>query len=98
MQAFSDFLNDPLVLKIAKTLLWILVLASLIVFLRKMAKRRIANVTYRYKVQKTIEIVGFFLIAIVVLMSITLDNFKDYTVIIGLFTAGIAFTPTRAYP
>jgi len=36
--------------------------------------------------------VGYFLIAIVVLLSFTLDNFKDYTIIIGLSTAGIAFT------
>jgi small-conductance mechanosensitive channel len=92
MQTLLDFLKDPIVLKIVRPLLWVIILVFLIVFLRKVAKRRIANITYRYKIQKTIEIVGYFLIAIIILMSFTLDNFKDYTVIIGLFTAGIAFT------
>tara|TARA_R110000868_G_scaffold126481_6_gene333590 strand:+ start:7420 stop:8163 length:744 start_codon:yes stop_codon:yes gene_type:complete len=39
-----------------------------------------------------IELVGISLIVLIILLSFTLDNLKDYTVIIGLFTAGIAFT------
>ena len=92
MQTLLEYFKDPVVLKIARPLLWIVIVAFSMLFLKKMAKRRIADMTYRYKIQKTIEIVGYFLIALVLLMSFTLDSFKEYTVIIGLFTAGIAFT------
>jgi small-conductance mechanosensitive channel len=92
MQALLDLLKEPIVLKILKTLLWVLGVVILIIFLRKMAKKRIANLNYRYNIQKTIEMVGYFLIAMIILLSFTFSNLKDYTVIIGLFTAGIAFT------
>jgi small-conductance mechanosensitive channel len=92
MQALFDFLKEPTVQKILKTLLWVLIVVVLIIFFRKMAKKRIANLNYRYNIQKTIEMVGYFLIAMIVLLSFTFSNLKDYTVIIGLFTAGIAFT------
>lgn len=92
MQTLLDFLKDPMILKIMKSLIWIFIIIMLIIFLRKLAKKRIADISYRYKIQKTIEIAGYFVIAVIVLLSITLDSFKDYTVIIGLFTAGIAFT------
>lgn len=92
MDAVSEFLGHPVVLQILKLLLWVIVIITVIGLLRKLAKRRIENTTYRYKVQKFIEIIGYVLIVIVVLMYVTLDNVKDYTIIIGLFTAGIAFT------
>lgn len=46
----------------------------------------------RYKAQKGIEIVGYVLIILLLLISFTADSVKDYTIIIGLFTAGITFT------
>ncbi|MCJ7467736.1 MAG: mechanosensitive ion channel family protein [Maribacter sp.] len=92
MQALLDILKEPIVLKILKTLLWVLGVVILIIFLRKMAKKRITNLNYRYNIQKTIEMVGYFLIVMIILLSFTFSNLKDYTVIIGLFTAGIAFT------
>lgn len=92
MQTLTDLLKDPTIIKIMRTTLWIVIIGILIMFLRKLVKRRIADIAYRYKIQKMIEMVGIFLIVLIILLSFTLDNLKDYTVIIGLFTAGIAFT------
>ena len=92
MQTLTDLLKDPMIIKIMRTTLWVVLIVFLIMFLRKLVKRRIADIAYRYKFQKMIEMVGIFLIVLIILLSFTLDSLKDYTVIIGLFTAGIAFT------
>lgn len=92
MQTPFDLLKDPLIIKILRTTLWVTILIIAIIFLRKLVKRRIVDIAYRYKFQKMIELVGISLIVLIILLSFTLDNLKDYTVIIGLFTAGIAFT------
>lgn len=92
MNSLLDFFNDPLVLKIIKLLLWILAIIFFIGFLRRVLKRRIDNVSVRYKAQKGVEIIGYVLISLLILMAFTVENIKDYTIIIGLFTAGITFT------
>ena len=92
MNSLLDFFNDPLVLKIAKLLLWILAIIIFIGFFRRVLKRRIDNVSVRYKAQKGVEIIGYVLISLLILMAFTVENIKDYTIIIGLFTAGITFT------
>src|SRR5680860_393719 len=78
--------------KILNLSLWLVIIVLAIGFLRRLLKRRIENTTIRYRAQKGIEIVGYVLIALVLLISFTLDDFKDYTIIIGLFTAGLTFT------
>lgn len=60
--------------------------------IRKTLKKRIENITVRYKAQKGVEIIGYVLIVLLILIAVTVDSIKDYTVIIGLFTAGITFT------
>jgi small-conductance mechanosensitive channel len=60
--------------------------------LRKIARNRIDNVSFRYKTQKGIEVIGYVLIAILFLVFFTAGNIKDYSLVIGLFTAGITFT------
>ncbi|MCK0135081.1 MULTISPECIES: mechanosensitive ion channel family protein [Arenibacter] len=92
MNSPLDFINDPVVLKIAKLLLWILAIVIFIGFLRRVLKKRIDNVSVRYKAQKGVEIIGYVLITLLILMAFTVENIKDYTIIIGLFTAGITFT------
>lgn len=87
-----EFFNDPFVIKLVKLLIWLCVIVLLIGFLRKVLKKRIDNVSVRYKAQKGIEIIGYILISFLVLMAFTVENIKDYTIIIGLFTAGITFT------
>ena len=92
MQALFDFLNDPLVRKGLRLLVWVVFILISIGILRKLAKKRIENVNFRYKAQKGIEVIGYLLIAILLLVSFTLDSVKDYTIIIGLVTAGLTFT------
>jgi small-conductance mechanosensitive channel len=92
MDTLFEFLNHPTVVKTLKLVLWVAVIITAVGLLRKLAKQRIENSTYRYKTQKFIEIVGYILIALVIIMFATLDSVKDYTLIIGLFTAGITFT------
>ncbi len=92
MQELTDFLSRPLVLKVMRTLLWLIIIVFAIGLFRKVLKRRIDDVAIRYKAQKGIEIIGYALIFLVLVISFTLDDVKDYTIIIGLFTAGLTFT------
>ena len=92
MGELLDFLNKPMVSKILTLSLWVAIIVLAIGFLRKLLKRRIENTSIRYKAQKGIEIVGYVLILLLVLISFTLDDVADYTIIIGLFTAGLTFT------
>ncbi len=92
MQQLLDLLKDPLILKIIRLSIWVIIIIIIIIFSRKQLKKRVKNIAHLYKAQKMIEIIGLFVIALIVLMSFTLDSLKDYTIIIGLFTAGIAFT------
>ena len=92
MDALLNFLKDPLAAKVLKLLLWIIFIVFSIGFLRKLLKKRISDVTIRYKAQKGVELLGYFLIFFLILISFTVKSIADYTIIIGLFTAGITFT------
>lgn len=92
MQELSDFLERPLVLKILSLMLWLIVLVFVIRLLRRVLKRRIEDVSVRYKAQKGVEIIGYAIITILILISFTVDDIGDYGIIIGLFTAGLTFT------
>ena len=92
MDKILEFINDPIVVQGGKLLLWIVLIVVSVAFARKQLKRRIANTEIRYKAQKGIEVVGYVIIAFLVVISITTKNLADYSVIIGLFTAGLAFT------
>tara|TARA_R110002126_G_scaffold166539_2_gene314218 strand:+ start:170 stop:1069 length:900 start_codon:yes stop_codon:yes gene_type:complete len=92
MDTLLQFFENPMVIKVAKLLMWILFIIIIIGIVRKTLKKRIENISVRYKAQKGVEIVGYVLIIFLILMAITVDNLKDYTIIIGLFTAGITFT------
>ena len=87
-----DIFDSPFVVKVTKLILWILFIVFAIGFLRKLLKRRINDVAIRYKAQKGVEVVGYVLIVLMILLSFTVENLEDYTIIIGLFTAGITFT------
>lgn len=69
-----------------------LIVVLSISFLRKILKNRIDNVYIRYKAQKGVEIIGYLLIGLLILMAFTVDSIRDYTIIIGLFTAGLTLT------
>jgi small-conductance mechanosensitive channel len=92
MQQLLDVLKDPLIVKIMRLSLWVIIIVLIIVFSRKQLKKRITDMAHLYKAQKIVEVVGLVLISFIILLTFTLDSLKDYTIIIGLFTAGIAFT------
>ncbi|TFG75823.1 MAG: mechanosensitive ion channel family protein [Flavobacteriales bacterium] len=81
-----------MVLKIMKLFLWLIIIVLAIGFFRRLLKHRITDTTIRYRAQKGVEAIGYVLIAILFLISFTFGEFKDYTIIIGLFTAGLTFT------
>lgn len=92
MGTVLELVENPMVIKVAKLVLWILFIILIIGFIRKTLKKHIENISIRYKAQKGVEIIGYVLIIFLILMAITVDSIKDYTIIIGLFTAGITFT------
>lgn len=92
MEELLDIFDSPFVIKVTKLILWILCIVFAIGFLRKLLKRRINDVAIRYKAQKGVEVFGYVLIVLMILLSFTVENLEDYTIIIGLFTAGITFT------
>ncbi|MDX1316190.1 MAG: mechanosensitive ion channel, partial [Xanthomarina gelatinilytica] len=59
--------------------------------LRRFLKKNISNSSARYKSQKGIEFIGYVLLVILSFSYFT-GNIKDFTLAIGLFSAGIAFT------
>jgi len=88
----KDWIKDyPLVWTIAKFLIIAVVILLLVQLLRKQLKKNIPNTSVRYKSQKVIEIFGYILLAIIAVTYFT-GTIKDLTLIVGLFTAGIAFT------
>lgn len=92
MDTLLKLFENPMVIKVAKLALWIFIIVLAIGILRKFLKRKIEDVSVRYKAQKGVEIIGYVLIILLILMAVTVDSMKDYTIIIGLFTAGITFT------
>ncbi|MGY8915422.1 MAG: mechanosensitive ion channel family protein [Flavobacteriales bacterium] len=93
MQQLYDLIEQqPFLVSILRLLFWVLFIIVGIRILRSIVRNRIDNISFRYKTQKGIEVVGYVLIAILFLVFFTAGNIKDYSLIIGLFTAGITFT------
>ncbi|AOW16846.1 transporter [Polaribacter vadi] len=92
MEYFENLINEfPFLWSIMKFLIIILFVFFIINYLRKYLKKKIPNLTVRYKSQKGVEIIGYIVLLIIIIIYFT-GTIKDFTVIIGLFTAGLAFT------
>jgi len=83
--------ENPASASIIKYVLWVLVIFYAIQLLRRYLKKRLPDTVTRYRSQKGIEILGYFLLLILSISYFT-GNIKDFTLAIGLFTAGVAFT------
>ncbi|WP_149277004.1 mechanosensitive ion channel family protein [Pareuzebyella sediminis] len=92
MHELFEFLKSPLVIRILILIIWLVVILVVIVLLKRVLKSRIEDSSLRYKAQKGVEIIGYGLIIIMLLISFTLNDIGDYSIVIGLFTAGLAFT------
>ena len=83
--------DNPASASIIKYLLWVLVIGYIVQLLRRYLKKRLPDSETRYKSQKGIEILGYVLLLVLSISYFT-GNIKDFTLAIGLFTAGVAFT------
>lgn len=81
----------PAVNSIINYSVWVILIVLCIQLLRRLLKRKIDNSTVRYKAQKGIEVIGYVFLILLTVSYFT-GSIKDFTLIIGLFTAGIAFT------
>ena len=85
------FHNHPTTTSIIKYIVWILFVVVILQFLRRFIKRRIPEPNSRYKAQKGVEIFGYIFLVLLSISYFT-GNIKDFTLAIGLFSAGIAIT------
>lgn len=83
--------QNPTLASILKYLVWVFVILIVVQLLRRLIKRKLLDNTARYQSQKGIEIIGYILI---IFLSITYftGNITDFTIAIGLLSAGIAIT------
>ena len=92
MDAIQQWFKDyPLLQSILKYLVIVVFVILCVQFIRRFLKKNIANTSVRYKSQKGIELLGYFLLAFVTVLYFT-GSIKDFTVTLGLLSAGLAFT------
>jgi len=84
-------IEHPTSLNIAKYLIGLSVILILLQFIKKLLRKKITLASARYKTQKGIEIIGYILVILMTISYFT-GNIKDFTLAIGLLTAGIAIT------
>ncbi|WP_091426704.1 mechanosensitive ion channel family protein [Formosa sp. Hel1_31_208] len=84
-------IDNPFVWSIIKFMMILLIILVASKLLRRYLKKRISSTVIRYKAQKGIEIFGYILLVILAITYFS-GTIKDFTIVIGLFTAGIAFT------
>ncbi|MEP3836729.1 MAG: mechanosensitive ion channel domain-containing protein [Algibacter sp.] len=92
IEYIKEWLNtNPFIWNVIRFLAILFLILLAIQLVRRYLKKRISNTVIRYKAQKGIEIVGYVLL---IFLAITYFSgaIKDFTIIIGLFTAGLAFT------
>ena len=90
-QILSWLDKNPTIYSVFKYILLVGFVLTLIQLIRRYLRKQITDTGARYKSQKGIEIIGY-IILIILSFSYFTGNIKDFTLAIGLFTAGIAFT------
>ncbi|WP_339895479.1 mechanosensitive ion channel domain-containing protein [uncultured Algibacter sp.] len=84
-------IENPTAFSIIKYVLLVAFVLILIQLTRRFLQQKVTDTGARYKSQKGIEIIGY-IVLIFLSFSYFTGNIKDFTLAIGLFTAGIAFT------
>lgn len=85
------FLEYPILTSIIKYLIWIALIILIITWVRKILKKKLPDNSLRYKSQKGIEMIGYFLIILITITYFT-GSIKDFGLAIGLLSAGITIT------
>ena len=83
--------DHPSAFNLIKYVLLVALVLILIQLVRRFLRKKVVDTSVRYKSQKGIEILGYIVLFILSFSYFT-GNIKDFTLAIGLFTAGIAFT------
>ncbi len=92
LEQIKDWLiENPLMTSILKYLILVLFVLLVIQFLRRMLRKNIPIATARYKSEKSVEFIGYLALIILTFFYFT-GNIKDFTLAVGLFSAGIAIT------
>ena len=84
-------LEHPTAFSIIKYILLVMIVMLSIQFLRYLLRKNVPNTTLRYKSQKGVEILGY-IVLIILSFSYFTGSIKDFTLAIGLFSAGVAIT------
>lgn len=85
------FSENPTLYSIIKYILLVAAVLIIIQILRRLLRKQVLDTDARYRSQKGIEIIGY-VVLIFLSFSYFTGNIKDFTLAIGLFSAGIAFT------
>ncbi|GAK75500.1 conserved protein [Nonlabens ulvanivorans] len=83
--------QNPITASIFKYLVWVIAILIAVQVFRKLLKKKLPDSVTRYKSQKGVEIIGYIFI---IFLSITYftGNITDFTIAIGLLSAGVAIT------
>ena len=85
------FTEHPTSTNIIKYLALIAMIFIFITWIRRFLKKKLPDNSLKYKSQKGIEVIGYFL-AILITISYFTGSIKDFGLAIGLLTAGITIT------
>jgi len=93
---YTDFikewmLDNPVSAGILKYFIWVIFILFAVQFLRRLLKKNLPDSHTRYKSQKGVEIIGYLLLIFLTISYFT-GNIQDFTLAIGLLTAGITIT------
>lgn len=92
LEYIKDWISEhPFTTSIIKYVIWVVIIVLIVSFLRRVLKKSLPDSSVRYKSQKGIEIFGYILIILLSISYFT-GNVKDFTLAIGLLSAGIALT------
>lgn len=84
-------LEHPMLYDILKYIIIAGFILTLIQLFRRYLRKHISDASARYKSQKGVEILGYIIIFFLSIFYFT-GNIKDFTLAIGLFSAGVALT------
>lgn len=83
--------DHPVSTAVIKYLVWVVLVFLLIKWVRQLVKKNLPDNSLKYKAQKAIEVIGYFLIILITISYFT-GNINDFGLAIGLLTAGITIT------
>jgi len=90
-QIYNWFLDHNLVYNILKYIIWIVLIVIILNILKRTFRKNLPDSSVRYNAQKAVEFIAYGFIVLVTVFYFT-GNIKDFTLAIGLLSAGITIT------